>query len=66
MLAVATLLGVAASAAMGLYLPEVIGVDVPRWLDMLVTGFGLAGGTKGLHELIKTLQKAKTPGTTAG
>jgi hypothetical protein len=66
MLAVATLLGVSASAAMGLYLPEVIGVSVPRWLDMLATGFALAGGTKGLHELIKTLQKAKAPGTTAG
>lgn len=66
MLAVAALAGVSASAAMGLYLPEVIGVSVPRWLDMLVTGFGLAGGTKGIHELIKTLQKAKTPGTTAG
>jgi hypothetical protein len=66
MLGLATLLGVAASAGMGLYLPEAIGVSVPRWLDMIVTGFALAGGTKGLHDLIKTLQKAKTPGVTAG
>jgi hypothetical protein len=66
MLSIGALFGVGVSAAMGLYLPEVIGVMVPRWLDMLVTGLAISGGTKGLHELIKTLQKAKEPGTTAG
>jgi len=66
MIAVAVLFGVGASAAMGLYLPEAIGIDVERWLDMIVTGVALSGGTKGLHDLIKALQKAKTPGVTAG
>jgi hypothetical protein len=36
----------------------------PRWLDMAATGIAVSGGTKGLHELIKTLQTAKGPATT--
>jgi len=64
-LGLATLLGVLASGVAGLYLLSAVGMASPRWLDMLITGVAVSGGTKGLHELIKTLQKAKGP-TTAG
>ena len=64
-LGLAALLGVAASGALGLYLAEAVKMEAPRWLDIIVTATAVSGGTKGLHELIKTLQKAKGP-TTAG
>ena len=64
-LGLASLLGVAASGALGLYLLEAVKMEAPRWLGMIATGTAVSGGTKGLHELIKTLQKAKGP-TTAG
>jgi hypothetical protein len=64
-LGLAALLGVAASGAVGLYLLEAVKMEAPRWLDMVATGIAVSGGTKGLHELIKTLQKAKGP-TPAG
>lgn len=58
-LGLSALLGVAASGAVGLYLLEAVKMEAPHWLDMVVTGTAVSGGTKGLHELIKTLQKAK-------
>jgi hypothetical protein len=64
-LGLATWLGVLGSGIAGLYLLSAVGMEAPRWIDMLITGVALSGGTKGLHELIKTLQKAKGP-TVAG
>lgn len=66
MLSFAALLGVVASAALGLYLGDAIGMELSRWADILITGLTLSGGTKGLHELIKALQKAKGSGSPAG
>jgi len=46
------------SGAMGLYLLETIGVKgVPEWLNILITGLAVGGGTKPLHELIKLIEK---------
>jgi hypothetical protein len=65
-LTLAVLMGVVASAATGLYLAEVIGMSLVRTGDILVSAVAISGGTKGLHELIKSLQKAKGSGSTAG
>ena len=65
-LTLAALMGVIASIATGLYLANAIGMSLSRWADIIVTGVAVSGGTKGLHELIKSLQKAKGSGTTAG
>ena len=66
MIGVATLLGVLASAACGLYFGHAIGMSLSRWADILLTGIAVGGGAKGLHEVLKSLQKAKGSGTTPG
>jgi hypothetical protein len=66
MIGVATLLGVLASAACGLYFGHAIGMSLSRWADILLTGVAIGGGAKGLHEVLKSLQKAKGSGTTPG
>jgi hypothetical protein len=66
MIGIAALLGVLASAACGLYFGEAVGVSISRWADMLLTGITIGGGAKGLHEVLKSLQKAKGSGTSPG
>jgi hypothetical protein len=66
MIAIAALLGVAASAATGLYLANAIGLSITRWADILMTGLVVGGGANGLHQVLKSLQKAKGSGTSPG
>jgi hypothetical protein len=66
MITLAALMGVLASAATGLYFADAIGVSIARWADILVTGLALGGGANGLHQVLKSLQKAKGSGTSAG
>jgi hypothetical protein len=66
MIPLAMLLGVLASAATGLYLADAIGMSIARWADILLTGLTLGAGANGLHQVLKSLQKAKGSGTTAG
>ena len=58
--ALSVLLGVAASAGLGLYFLNAVAVDaVPERVDVLVSGLLIAGGTAGLHELISRIEKSK-------
>jgi hypothetical protein len=70
--AVATVLAMAVSAALGLYLLHAVGLPegswkggpfsaqgLRRWVDLLVTGLAVGGGTKPLHDLISNLQASK-------
>ena len=66
MIAVAALLGVLASASTGLYLADAIGMSIARWADILTTGLALGGGASGLHQVLKSLEKAKGSGTPPG
>jgi len=66
MITLAALLGVLASAATGLYLADAIGISIARWADILLTGLTIGAGANGLHQVLKSLQKAKGSGTTAG
>jgi hypothetical protein len=66
MIGIGALLGVLASAAVGLYFGEAVGVSISRWADILLTGLTLGGAATGLHQVLKSLQKAKGSGTTAG
>jgi hypothetical protein len=62
----------AVSAALGLYLLHAVGLPegswrggpfsaqgLRRWVDLLVTGLAVGGGTKPLHDLISNLQASK-------
>ena len=66
MITLGALLGILASAACGLYFADAVGVSIARWADILLTGIAIGAGAKGLHEVLKSLQKAKGSGTTAG
>jgi hypothetical protein len=66
MITLAALVGVLASAATGLYFADAIGLSIARWADILLTGLALGGGANGLHQVLKSLQKAKGSGTSAG
>ena len=66
MIGLAALLGVLASAACGLYFADAVGMSLTRWADILLSGLTLGAGAKGLHEVLKSLQKAKGSGTSAG
>ena len=56
----ASLLGMVVSALSGLALLLSVGAGAaPRWLDIVVTGLAIGGGTKPLHDLISNLQAAK-------
>jgi hypothetical protein len=70
--AVATVLAMAVSAALGLYLLHAVGLPegswrggpfsaqgLRRWVDLLVTGLAVGGVTKPLHDLISNLQASK-------
>jgi hypothetical protein len=57
---IAFVLGIGASLALGLrFLTAVEVGSPPRWLDVFITGLVIAGGTKPLHDLIGTIEKAK-------
>lgn len=66
MITLAALAGVLASVASGLYFADAIGLSIARWADILLTGLALGGGANGLHQVLKSLQKAKGSGTSAG
>jgi hypothetical protein len=57
----ATTFGLAALAAMlvsgyaGVFMLHIVGLDTVAWLDLLVTGLAIAGGTKPLHDLISNI-----------
>lgn len=70
--AAATVLAMAVSAALGLYLLHAVGLPegswrsgpfsaegLRRWVDLLVTGLAVGGGTKPLHDLVSNLQASK-------
>jgi hypothetical protein len=57
---VATMLGGLASGYLGLYIMKAVGATgTPQWLDIAITGVIVGGGSKGLHDLIKNIEKAK-------
>jgi hypothetical protein len=57
--AVASLVAMLVCGAFGVLLLEGIGLDVPEWFDIAVTGLAIGSGTKPLHDLISNIQKAK-------
>jgi hypothetical protein len=58
--AVATVVGVLASASLKLYLLRTVGIaQPPRTLEILATGLILGAGTKPLHDLTKLLEARK-------
>ncbi|HEX2070385.1 MAG TPA: hypothetical protein VHF90_01905 [Thermoleophilaceae bacterium] len=64
--AAATVIGLAASGALGLYFVQTVATPAakppPEWLnevDILITGLVIGAGTKPIHDLITRLQKAK-------
>lgn len=58
--AFAVLGGIGASAGLGLHFLDAVAMsNVPKRVDVLVSGLLIAGGTAGLHELISRIEKAK-------
>jgi hypothetical protein len=55
----AALLAMMVSGYVGIFLLHVIGLHTAGWLDVLVTGLAIAGGTKPLHGLISNISSAK-------
>jgi hypothetical protein len=68
MWAAATVIGMIASAALGVYVIAAIAVErgpaVP--IDILVTGLVIGGGTKPLHDLIARIERAKQQANVPG
>ena len=64
---VASLLAFVAVGYSGSLLLNIMGVHTDDWVDLLVTGLAIAGGTKPLHDLIDNVTKssaAKSAATT--
>jgi hypothetical protein len=62
--AIATILGMFASAKLGLYfVSALVEVDPNVHLDVLVTGLAIGGGTKPLHDLITRVQATANTAT---
>lgn len=58
--ALASMLGMILSGWLGLLLLDALRApNAPRWLDIIVTGLIVGGGTKGLHDLISNIQASK-------
>lgn len=58
--ALASALGMAFAGGLGVLLLHGVGAGrAPRWLDVIVTGIAIGGGSKPLHDLIENLQKSK-------
>jgi hypothetical protein len=51
----ASLLAMLVSSYTGLFLLSAVGLHAAGWLDVLVTGLAVAGGTKPLHDLISNI-----------
>ena len=66
LISIAEFLGVLASAVSGLYLAHAIGLSLTRWGDILISGLVIGAGANGLHEVLKSIQKAKGSGSAAG
>jgi hypothetical protein len=70
--AAGTVLGMAASGGLGIYLLRMVGLSTaPEIVDILLTGLVISGGSKPLHDLISRIEKAKNnesdpPETRAG
>lgn len=62
MLGIATVIGVIASASLGLYFLRALGAKPALWLDIFVTALVISGGTKPLHDLISRIEKPKPTG----
>jgi hypothetical protein len=62
-LGVAAVLGVIASATLGLFFLKAIGMHVSHSIDTILTGLTIAAGTKPLHDFISLLQNQTTPKT---
>jgi len=67
----ASALGMVASGGLGLFLLEAVKAPhAPRWIDVLVTGLVVGGGTKPLHDLVSNIQGSsaakKTPDQAGG
>lgn len=64
--AMATVLGILASASLKLYLLKQVGIaDPPRDLEILATGVIIGSGTKPLHDLVQLIEKKKETAATA-
>jgi hypothetical protein len=55
---VAALLAMLVSGYTGLFLLTAVGLHAAGWLDVLVTGLAVAGGTKPLHDLISNISSS--------
>jgi len=55
---VAALLAMLVSGYTGLFLLSAVGLHIAGWLDLLVTGLAIAGGTKPLHDAISSLSSS--------
>lgn len=55
---IAALLAMLVSGYTGLFLLTALGLHVAGWLDLLVTGLAIAGGTKPLHDAISSISSA--------
>jgi hypothetical protein len=62
--ALASLIAMLLCGATHLYLLDVVGVEeMPDWLNVLVTGLAIAGGTEPLHKLIGYIEKKSEDGS---
>ncbi len=56
----ASVLGMALCGLFGLYMLRLVGfTDVPKQVDLVISGIAVGSGTKPLHDLISNLQEAK-------
>ena len=62
-LAVATVAGVVAANAFGLYFLATLGIHATHTVDSIATGLVIAAGTKPLHDFISLLQNQNNPET---
>jgi len=62
----AAFLAMMVSGYVGIFLLHIVGLRTAGWLDLLVTGLAIAGGTKPLHDLISNVSSAKKGGGSAG
>jgi len=56
----ASFLAMLGSGFLGMYLLRAVGLSsAPAWLDIPLTGLAIGGGTKPLHDLVKSVEKSK-------
>jgi hypothetical protein len=66
MMGIASVAGVVASCAFGLYFLAAVGIDTTNTIDAFCTGITIGAGTKPLHDLITLIQNQNTPTTGTG